>query len=364
MSIYDNKLWLSDLDEIIDAFLPEFNELAGKSIMITGCNGLICSAIVDLIIRWNEVHESHYTYNHDKIITILSAGRDKTKIERRFFPYSSKSWFNFTHYDALSTTLITCNHYCDYIIHGASNASPNKITQEPVETMISNIVGTKNILDYARSQNIKRVLYISSSEVYGLRETNDQSKHDDYGWIDILNSRSSYSIGKRAAETLCVSYAKEYNVETVIVRPGHIYGPTALETDNRVSSAWAYTVACGEDIIMKSDGKQLRSYCYCLDCASAILKVLLKGENATAYNISNPQSVITIKGMAEILANIAEVKLKMELPTEAEKRSFNPMSNSSLDSSKLLSLGWKGCFDAERGFQHTVKILKENMSKY
>ena len=65
--------------------------------------------------------------------------------------------------------------------------------------------------------------------------------------------------------------------------------------------------------------------------------------------------------MAEILAKSAGVELKMELPSETEKKGFNPMSNSSLDSTELLNIGWKGLFDAERGFSHTVDILKENI---
>ena len=174
-----------------------------------------------------------------------------------------------------------------------------------------------------------------------------------------MNPRSSYSIGKCAAETLCSSYYDEYGVDSVIIRPGHIYGPTAVESDNRVSSAWAYAVARGEDIVMKSDGSQIRSYCYCLDSASAILKVMLRGESVHAYNISNPESIINIRSMARILAKSAGVELKMELPTEAEKKGFNPMSNSSLDSTELLNLGWRGLFNAERGFSHTVEILKE-----
>ena len=261
-------------------------------------------------------------------------------------------------YNALSTEN-SLPFFCDYIIHGASNASPNHIICEPVETMISNFIGIKYLLDYAKDSGTKRVLYISSSEVYGTKENNEPSKINDYGWIDILNPRSSYSIGKCAAETLCASYADEYGVESVIIRPGHIYGPTAIESDSRVSSAWAYAAAYGRDIIMKSDGLQIRSYCYCLDCASAILKVLLRGQCVQAYNISNPNSIISIRKMAEILAKSAGVKIRMELPNKIEKKGFNPMSNSSLDSTELLALGWKGQFDAERGFSHTIDILKE-----
>ena len=109
---------------------------------------------------------------------------------------------------------------------------------------------------------------------------------------------------------------------------------------------------------MKSDGAQIRSYCYCLDCASAILKVLIRGENCKAYNISNPGSIISIRRMAEILADKGRVKLLNEAATQEEKAGFNPMSNSSLDSTGLLKIGWKGMFDAETGFSHTVTLLK------
>lgn len=351
MSIYDSKLWISDLDETI-AVLPELAEMSGRSLMITGSTGLICSAVIDLLIRWNDIH--------DEKIKILAAGRDEEKVANRFAPYKKEDWFVFVPYDATSTDN-RLNLPCDYIIHGAGNASPDHIVKEPVETMLSSFLGMKYLLDYARKMNSERVLYVSTSEVYGMRDHDRPSKIDEYGWIDILSSRSSYSVGKCAAETLCSSYFDEYGTESLIIRPGHIYGPTATKTDNRVSSAWAYSAARGEDIVMKSDGSQIRSYCYCLDSASAILKVLLKGESVHAYNISNPDSIINIRGMAEILAKSAGVELRMELPTETEKKGFNPMSNSSLDSAELLELGWNGLFDAERGFSHTIKILKETM---
>ena len=349
MSIYNSRLWLSDVDETI-AEMPELRELAGNTVMITGATGLICSAIVDVLVRWNELHNEK--------INIIVAGRNKERVIERFSPYIKRDWFKFLQYDATSSDN-SFIYNCDYIIHGASNAFPSRFLKEPVETMLSNIVGLKELLEYARSIKTKRVLYISSSEIYGMKKDSGPFKGNEYGFIDLLNHRNSYSIGKRAAETLCVSYAVEYDVESVIVRPGHIYGPTATETDNRVSSSWAYAVARGKNITMKSDGAQIRSYCYCLDCASAILTVLLKGEAQHAYNISNPDSIISIKEMAEILVESENVKLLMDIPTETERQGFNPMKNSSLDASDLLQLGWKGLFDASRGFSHTVQILKE-----
>ena len=347
--LYGNSTWISDIDKVIEV-VPELDELAGKSLMITGAAGLVCSAIVDIIFRYNDTH--------DKKIQVLAAGRWPEEMSGRFGDLVNRDDFTFVVYDASKTDNVI-NVHSDYIIHGASNASPNMIVKEPVETMMSNFLGMKYLLDYAKVQGTKRILYISSSEVYGEKEGSEPYKEGQYGYIDLLKSRNSYSVGKRAAETLCASYADEYGMESVIVRPGHIYGPTASPYDNRVASAWSYAVAKGEDIVMKSDGSQIRSYCYWLDCASAMLKVLLCGENCHAYNISNPDSIISIKQMAEILAKSAGVELRMELPTEEERKGFNPMSNSSLESTSLTGLGWRGCFNAEEGFGHTVKILKE-----
>ena len=348
MSIYDSKLWISDIDNTIKK-IPELVELENKFVLITGATGLICSAVIDILSRRNETHRNK--------IKILAAGRSEEKMQNRFSCYFDADWFDFTLYDAASLN----NNFrfsCDYIIHGASNASPNKISSAPVETMLSNFIGTYSLLEYAKINNVKRLLFISSSEVYGKKEVYEPYKVNEYGYIDLLNSRNSYSNSKRAAETLCISYVDEYGVDATIVRPGHIYGPTALKSDGRVSSLWAYNAAKGEDIVMKSSGMQIRSYCYCLDCASAILKVLLRGKVGNVYNISNRNSIISIKDMAEILVKHAGIKLVMDVPSEEEKKVFNPMINSSLNSDSLYELGWEGLFDAETGFAHTINILK------
>ena len=347
--LYDSKLWIQDIDRVLD-IIPGLDGLAGKSVLITGASGLVCSAVVDVLFRYNDTHKEK--------IQIIAAGRWREEMYIRFQEMVNRDDFTFVVYDASKTNNYIDSH-ADYIIHGASNASPNMIVKEPVETMLSNFLGMKYLLDYAMKHKTKRILYISSSEVYGKKEGSEPYREGQYGYIDLLNARNSYSVGKRAAETMCASYADEYGVESVIVRPGHIYGPTASPYDNRVASAWAYSVARGEDIVMKSDGAQIRSYCYCLDCASAILTVLLNGDNCHAYNISNPDSIISIKGMAEVLAECGGVELHMELPTEEERKGFNPMNNSSLESTGLLSLGWKGCFTAKEGFSHTVHIIKE-----
>ena len=120
MNINNSKLWRENLDTVIQA-LPELYELEGKAVLITGATGLICSAIVDLFIRYNETHEGK--------ITILAAGRSEAKMKDRFVTYYTEPFFTFIPYDA-SSFKFAIEQKADYIIHGASNASPNVFPSE------------------------------------------------------------------------------------------------------------------------------------------------------------------------------------------------------------------------------------------
>ena len=146
-------------------------------------------------------------------------------------------------------------------------------------------------------------------------------------------------------------------MDTVIVRPGHIFGPTASETDRRISSDFAYKAAKSIPLEMKSSGLQKRSYCYCVDAAAAILTVLLKGRAGEAYNICT-EEILTIQEMARICSQAGKVPISYAEPTKEEIQAFNPMRNSSLSCAKLSDLGFCGCFTVREGLEHTVEILR------
>lgn len=347
MNILESKIYNSDVIRIVQS-LQHLNFPKSKTFLITGATGLICSPVVDVLYALNKANKLEWK--------IIVAVRNLEKAMDRFEKYCDDKNFEICKYDASKSACFP--NGIDYIVHGAGNAYPKAIAAEPVETLRNTVIGLSEILEYARN-NKSRIMYVSSSEVYGQLSNTEPIKEIDFGYINILNPRSSYSIGKCAAETLCESFLYEYNVESVIVRPGHIYGPTASVQDNRVSSAFMYAAAQGQDLVMKSDGKQLRSYCYCLDCASAIITVLFEGKSGEVYNISNSSSICTIKEMAMHFANTGNVKLCFDLPSENEKRAFNPMVNSSLNSEKLESLGWQASFLYEEGFIHSIKIIKE-----
>lgn len=344
MNLYENRLYIEDLRRPLETM--DLSPLSGKTVLITGASGLIGTVVTDMLLEYNSV------YGTD--IRIVAAVHNYEKAKQRL---RQNSALTLVQYDALNPVSFSCK--ADYIIHAASNASPDAYVKKPVETLMGIVGGTYEMIKLAIQSNTLNFLYVSSSEVYGIRDNDEASKEDEYGFIDILSPRSSYSMGKRAAETLCIGYANEFNRKVTIIRPGHIYGPAAKETDQRVSSSFAYLAARGEDLVLKSSGLQMRSYCYAVDCASAILTVLVKGENCEAYNISNKSSVITIREMAEYYAKAGDVSVVFQGADNREKAAFNPMSNSSLNSEKLELLGWKASFGAEEGLKHTVRILRE-----
>jgi len=318
--------------------------LDGKCIAVTGGMGLIGSAIVDLLLIYGKT---------SKIFILANS-------EAKFLDrYSGYEKVGFVEYNALEKFNIDLA--VDYIIHCAGIASPELYVEQPVETMLTNILGIKDLLEYAKDNQVERVLYVSSSEIYGRRENGDSFVESEYGIVDLDEIRSSYPVAKRASEMLCKSYTSQYGVDSVIVRPGHIYGPTVNEKDKRISSEFAIKAAKGDKLIMKSSGMQKRSYCYSVDAAVQILTVLLYGKMGEAYNIGN-DSVTSIREMVEMYAKYGEVACEVVEPTVGEVKAFNPMNHSVLSNEKVKALGYSDAFTAEEGLEHTVRILKEILS--
>lgn len=344
-----SQSYLNGMDEVT-ACIPGVEKLFGKTVLITGATGLICSAVADVLLRLNSTRDAG--------ITVVCAGRSEERLRKRFEDVEEGSEPVFVYYDAAGEEAPVYDGKIDFVIHGASNANPAIYMKEPVETMLSNIIGLKRMLDMARDKEAERLLYVSSSEVYGTNESTDPYGESSYGFVDILNVRAAYPSAKRAGETLCVAYGEEYGVDSVMVRPGHVYGPSVTASDNRASSEFTRKALCGEDIVMKSKGTQLRSYCHTLDCASAMLTVLINGEKGKAYNISNPDSICTIADIAQAFADAGGVELRFSEASESEKKSFNFMSNSSLRSDMLEALGWKACFPLEKGVAETLDALR------
>lgn len=342
-----SDVYIEDLGLAIKQ-IPNLKSIFKKKVLVTGATGMVGSGVVDMLLQINRMLDAG--------IAAFASSRSKEKLESRFGSQLDDIQLKYVSYDSLLNN--TVEEEFDFVIHAAAPANPKEYGQHPVETIDSIITGTSSMLRTSKRCGAKRFMYISSSEVYGIKEKDRPYEEKDYGFIDLLNSRSCYPMAKRAAETLCVSFSKEYEMPIAIARLGHIYGPTLTLEDNRVAADFVRLAVEGKDIVLKSKGEQKRSHCYIVDCASAILTILINGDNGAAYNISNPTSISTIKEYAECVCKHTGSKIIFDLPTTAEAQAFNPMQNASLSSDLLEGLGWKGLFDLETGVGHTVEILK------
>lgn len=338
------KTYRDDIQNVFDENLP-WEKLTGTSILITGATGLIGSTLVEVLMS-----------NPRRDYCVYAIGRNMARARKRFGKYDSVDSFYFIEHDVMFP--LKCDVKFDYIIHAASNASPNAFYNSPVEISKANIYGVSNLIEYGLDHGIKRFLYVSSGEVYG--EGDGRIISEEYsGYVDCLNPRSCYPSSKRASETLCVSYASEYGVDVVIARPCHIYGPNFTDTDNRVYVQFIRSVLNGENIVMKSPGEQLRSWCYVVDCVSALLYILLKGNSGEAYNVADHNSILTIKELAEMLARIGNTKVVFDNPSDSEKVVFNPVSKSVFSVEKLERLGWKTHDSMCDNMSRIVEYLKQ-----
>lgn len=314
-----------DILNVAKLSLP-WERLSGCNILITGATGLIGSCLVEVLMSRPEI--DYHVY---------ASGRNEERAKDRFKEFVHNPYFHFFKYDVMKPLDGDTNF--QFIIHAASNASPNFFATKPVEVIKANIDGVANLMNYGLNHDLKRFLFVSSGEVYG--EGDGRVFTEDYsGYVNPTSPRSCYPSSKRTAETLCVSYSAEYGIDTVIARPCHTYGPHFTESDNRVYAQFIRNVLNGEDIVMKSTGAQFRSWCYVVDCVSALLHILLKGENGQAYNIADESSNISIRELAEMIAEIGGKKVVIDLPSDAEKAGYNVVTKSVFDTVKLSSLGW------------------------
>lgn len=332
-----SKIFEQDIENIINDFDMSFFD--GKTVLITGATGLLGKLCAKSILKSGV---------NAKVIALV---RNIEKAQKIFEPNSN---LEFLVQDINS--IINLEKEVDYIIHTASVTSSADFVQKPVETILTAIEGTMNVLVFAKKQkHLNGMVYLSSLEVYGVQDKED-IKETDYGYIDILNPRSSYSESKKLVETLCISYGTEYNIPVKIARLSQTFGAGVEKTDNRVFAQFCKSVINKENIILHTKGETKRNYCYTSDAIRAIFTILTKGENNQAYNIANKNTYISIADMAKSLEN---ENTKVVFDIDGKNRGFNPTLKVCLNTDKLENLGWEPKIGLSKMFERTIKSMQE-----
>ena len=350
----NNQIYINQTEATTNVKI-DWQRFKNKSFFITGASGLIGTFLIDTLMCASE----KYGLN----IKIYAVSRNEENAKNRFSDYWNNNHFTFIKHD-VNETFITPNFQLstlNYIIHGASNTHPLQYSQDPIGTIAANVTGTQNILEFAAKQNHSRVMFLSSVEIYG-ENRGDVDKFDEIycGYIDCNTLRAGYPESKRLGEALCQAYIKAKNLDIVIPRLSRVYGPTMSESDSKAIAQFIKKAVNKENIILKSKGEQFFSYTYVSDAVTALLYILLHGENGEAYNVSGDNSDIALKDLTETLADITGTKVIFELPDEIEASGYSKATKAVLDNSKLKVLGWESKFDIRTGLGRTVDILNSS----
>lgn len=293
-----------DLSYICGNLKEEFGRMAGKSLLITGGAGFLGYYLVHAALHFNK------TVGQLKPIRIVvwdSFIRGKplwlSTLERS--PYLTVE-----HRDLIEPLPRDMGDF-QWIIHAAGIASPPYYRKYPIKTIDANINGLRNLLDYSVVQAkagkpVEGFLFYSSSEIYGDPTSDCIPTPEHYrGLVSCTGPRSCYDESKRFGETLCVVFAQQHGIPVKMARPFNNYGPGLKITDRRVIPDFVRDVFAGRDIVMYSDGKPTRTFCYSADSITGYYKVLVNGHAGEPYNIGIEKPEISMGDLAEKVISLS-----------------------------------------------------------
>ncbi|UCH03254.1 MAG: SDR family oxidoreductase [Candidatus Bathyarchaeota archaeon] len=333
-----------DLDIIRDNLLEFKDKIRGSLFLVTGGAGFLGSWICDVL--------NSFDANIICVDNMISGS------ESNISHLYGQENFSIIKNDVSNLTI---SENVDYVIHMACIASPPMYQKHPIETLNANILGTKNMLDFAKRIKVKTFLFASTSEVYG--DAKIIPTPESYcGNVNLFGPRSVYDEGKRAAELYCYSYHKQFHLPIRIARIFNTYGPrldAKLNTQyGRVVTKFIYQALKHRPLTVYGDGTQTRSFCYITDQIEGLFKLMLVPElDGKVINIGNDEE-ITILELAKLILKLTNSKseISFESLPENDPKRRKPKINKA-----KRSLRWKPKIDLKTGLHKTIEwIMSEN----
>lgn len=240
----------------------------------------------------------------------------------------------------------------DFIFHLASRASPVDFLRYPIDILLTNSLGTYNMLRIAKEKKA-RFLLASTSEVYGNPLEHPQ-REEYFGNVNCLGARSCYDEGKRFAESLIMNFHNKFGVDVRIARLFNTYGEFMRADDGRVIPNFINQALKGDPLTIYGDGKQTRSFCHVSDMVDGLEKLMFSEHNGMVFNLGSPNE-LSIMEVANIIKRLAgsgsEIAFKDALENDPERR--EP------DISKARKLlGWEPRVGFEEGLKKTIEYFR------
>lgn len=344
-----NRVEKEDIETFVKRF-PLAQRLQDKHFVITGATGLLGRCFVRCLLALRSQK------NIDLRVTAVVRNRDKA-ID--LFGEES-SYLNYYIYDfSQEKPFCPSASSVNYIVHLASPTASKYFIDNPVETMNTVIKGMDAVLQYAKTATTESIVEVSTLEVYGtVFDDSEALTEKDQGYLDVLSVRSSYPMAKRAAECLCLSYAKEYGVPVKVARLAQTFGAGVAKNDNRVFAQFARNIIRQQPIILHTRGELRRCYSYSIDAISAMLYILLDGQDGEAYNVANEETYMSIMEMADYMCEHFGKESKPVVQLQ-EGLGYSPTTKLRLSTEKIRGLGWKPYYDKYTMFDRLIKSFKE-----
>lgn len=292
-----------------------------KTIIVTGVAGFIGSSLTKaLLSQGYKVWGIDYMARDGEMLEVMKL-RLKGIMSNEHFLFVKADLCNGVSllHDDLSD--------CDTIIHLAASAGVRSSMNNPVRYIKDNVIGFANVLEFARSNNIKRVIYASSSSVYGNNNVPiDGLKEDDR----IANPESVYAMTKASDELLAHVYAHTYGIQTIGLRLFSVYGPYGRP--DMAPWIFAKSIIEGREVALYNNGFMKRDFTYVDDVVNSILMILrleMHNEMYSIYNIGNssPHTVWELYAMIERCLGMKGKYKCLDAPAGDVEQTFANMSH-------------------------------------
>jgi nucleoside-diphosphate-sugar epimerase len=355
----------TDLAHVLANAESELGQLAGKKVLLTGGAGFLGYYLVQAAVGWNR----RAAVGERIEITVLD---NYTRgVPDWLARYSRSDGLTLVEHDIRLPLPAGFDHF-EYVVHAAGIASPTYYRKHPIETMDANVTGLRLLLDRflaARDDGLEvnGFLFFSSSEIYGDPPPEHIPTPETYrGNVSCTGPRACYDESKRYGETLCVNFARQYDLPITMARPFNNYGPGLKITDRRVIPDLARDVLSGRDVVLLSDGSATRTFCYVADAVVGYFKVLVRGHAGEPYNIGTQEPEISVGELAERMVAIAHDRLGYEgaivkrASDEADYLVDNPARRRPLIAKARTELGYEPTIDLDQGLERSLLWYAEN----